>query len=57
VIVDVEATTTIRQAEVGAAKTMLDRTAKQFEVALVDQFHCGSIPRSSTSHPTISAEP
>ena len=25
VIVDVEATTTIRQAEVGAAKTMLDR--------------------------------
>src|SRR6202000_768185 len=27
VIVDVEATTTIRQAEVGAAKTMLDRTA------------------------------
>ena len=33
VIVDVEATTTIRQAEVGAAKTMLDRTAEQFEVA------------------------
>jgi hypothetical protein len=30
---DVEATTTIRQAEVGAAKTMLDRTAEQFEVA------------------------
>jgi hypothetical protein len=30
VIVDVEATTTIRQAEVGAAKTMLDRTAEQF---------------------------
>ena len=32
VIVDVEATTTIRQAEVGAAKTMLDRTAGQFDV-------------------------
>jgi SRSO17 transposase len=30
---DVEATTTIRQAEVGAAKTMLDRTAEQFDVA------------------------
>ena len=29
---DVEATTAIRQAEVGAAK-MLDRTAEQFEVA------------------------
>ena len=28
VIMDVEATTTIRQAEVGAAKTMLDRTAE-----------------------------
>jgi hypothetical protein len=27
---DVEATTAIRQAEVGAAKTMLDRTAEQF---------------------------
>ena len=33
VIMDVEATTTLRQAEVGAAKTMLDRTAEQFEVA------------------------
>jgi Transposase DDE domain len=33
VIMDVEATTAIRQAEVGAAKTMLDRTAEQFEVA------------------------
>ena len=33
VIMDVEATTTIRQAEVSAAKTMLDRTAGQFEVA------------------------
>src|ERR1700690_4047670 len=32
VIMDVEATTTIRQAEVGAAKTMLDRTADQFDV-------------------------
>jgi hypothetical protein len=30
---DVEATTAIRQAEVGAAKAMLDRTAEQFEVA------------------------
>jgi hypothetical protein len=29
---DVEATTAIRQAEVGAAKTMLDRTAEQFDV-------------------------
>ena len=34
VIMDVEATTAIRQAEVGAAKAMLDRTAEQFEVAL-----------------------
>jgi transposase len=33
VIMDVEATTAIRQAEVGAAKTMLDRTAGQFDVA------------------------
>jgi transposase len=33
VIMDVEATTAIRQAEVGAAKTMLDRTAEQFAVA------------------------
>ena len=32
VIMDVEATTTIRQAEVGAAKTMLDHTAEQFGV-------------------------
>src|SRR5271155_2254702 len=32
VIVDVEATTTIRQAEVGAAKTMLDRTAERFDL-------------------------
>ena len=29
---DVEATTAIRQAEVGAAKTMLDRTAEQFDI-------------------------
>jgi hypothetical protein len=29
---DVEATTAIRQAEVGAAKTMLDRTVEQFDV-------------------------
>ena len=29
---DVEATTAIRQAEVGAAKTMLDRPAEQFDV-------------------------
>jgi hypothetical protein len=33
VIMDVEATTAIRQAEVGAAKAMLDRTAEQFDVA------------------------
>ena len=32
VIMDVEATTTIRQAEVGAAKTMLDRTTEQFDI-------------------------
>ena len=32
VIMDVEATTAIRQAEVGAAKTMLDRTAAQFDL-------------------------
>jgi hypothetical protein len=32
VIMDVEATTAIRQAEVGAAKTMLDRTAEQFDI-------------------------
>jgi hypothetical protein len=32
VIVDVEATRTIRQAEVGGAKTMLDPTAEQFDV-------------------------
>ena len=32
-IVDVEATTAIRQAEVGAARTMLDRTAEQFDLA------------------------
>jgi transposase len=32
VIMDVEATTAIRQAEVGAAKTRLDRTAEQFDV-------------------------
>jgi len=32
VIMDVEATTAIRQAEVGAAKTMLDRTGEQFDV-------------------------
>jgi hypothetical protein len=32
VIMDVEATTAIRQAEVGAAKTMLDRTTEQFDL-------------------------
>ena len=32
-IMDVEATTLVRQAEVGAAKTMLDRTAEQFDLA------------------------
>jgi hypothetical protein len=30
VIVDVEASRAIRQAEVGAAKTMIDRTEKRF---------------------------
>ena len=30
---DVEATTAVRQAEVSAAKTMLDRTAEQFDLA------------------------
>jgi transposase len=32
IIMDVEATTAIRQAEVGAAKTMLDRTAEYFDL-------------------------
>jgi hypothetical protein len=32
VIMDVEATTAVCQAEVGAAKTMIDRTAEQFDV-------------------------
>jgi transposase len=32
VIMDVEATTTIRQAEVSAARTVLDRTAEQFDM-------------------------
>ena len=32
VIMDVEATTAVRQAEVGAAKTMLDRTAERLDV-------------------------
>jgi transposase len=32
VIMDVEATTAVRQAEVGAAKAMLDRTADQFDL-------------------------
>ena len=32
VIMDVEATTAVRQAEVGAAKTMIDRTAEQFDL-------------------------
>jgi hypothetical protein len=35
VIMAVEATTGIRQAEVGAAKTMLDRTAEQFDITPV----------------------
>jgi hypothetical protein len=33
VIMDVEATTAIRRAEVRAARTMLDRTAEQFDLA------------------------
>ena len=32
VIMDVEATTAVRQAEVGAAKTMIDRTAETFDL-------------------------
>ena len=32
VIVDVEATTAVRQAEVGAARTMIDRTAERFGI-------------------------
>jgi hypothetical protein len=32
VIMDVEATTAVRQAEVGATKTMIDRTAEQFDI-------------------------
>ena len=32
VIVDVEATRAIRQAEVGAAKTMIERTAERFDL-------------------------
>jgi transposase len=32
VILDVEATTVVRQAEVGAAKTMIDRTAERFDL-------------------------
>src|SRR6516225_6630080 len=32
VIMDVEATTAVRQAEVGAAKTMIDRTAERFDI-------------------------
>ena len=32
VIMDVEATTAVRQAEVGAARTMIDRTAERFDV-------------------------
>ena len=32
VIMDVVATTAVRQAEVGAAKTMIDRTAEQFDL-------------------------
>jgi transposase len=34
VILDVEATTVVRQAEVGAAKTMIDRTAERFDLSL-----------------------
>jgi len=38
---DLEATTAIRQAEVGAVTTMLDRTAEQFEVAPSRSGRCG----------------
>jgi putative transposase len=47
VIMDVEATTAIRQAEVGAAKTMLDRTAEQFDmtpsVIVTPPWACGAL--------------
>src|ERR1700727_2222798 len=55
VIMDVEATTAIRQAEVGAAKTMLDRTAEQFEVApsrLVADACCKPLESTCTPSPT-----
>ena len=44
VIVDVEATTAICQAEVGAAKTMLDRTAEQFGCIHRARPHDGTMP-------------
>ena len=47
VILDVEATTTIRQAEVGAAKTMLDRTAEQFDLTSVGAWS----PMEATARP------
>jgi putative transposase len=47
VIMDVEATTAIRQAEVGAAKTMLDRTAEQFDMTpsgiVTPPWACGAL--------------
>ena len=46
VIMDVEATTTIRQAEVDAAKAMLDRTAEQFDVT-PSRRHAWSLMRAT----------
>jgi hypothetical protein len=41
VIVDVEATTAVRQAEVGTAKTLLDRTAERLDEAFALGRRCG----------------
>jgi hypothetical protein len=46
---DVEATTAIRQAEVGAAKTMLDRTAEQFDLTPHAWSRMGATARSRWS--------
>ena len=59
VIMDVEATTAIRQAEVGAAKTMLDRTVEQFDVApsrLVADAGYGSASDARSGRRTSSIE-
>ena len=43
VIVDVEASRSIRQAEVGAAKTMIERTEERFSLKPETQFWCSSV--------------